>query len=327
MLKGAMADDSSFPQKPNPPAAQPPDDSGDVRIGKRSEVAAGLPAVFQTMRFTMREMGAFRGVDQLLHLNQKTGFDCQSCAWPSPDEDRHMAEFCENGVKAVADEATTKRITREFFVQHSVADLAAQSDHWLGHQGRLTEPMVLRPGATHYEPIAWNEVFALVAGELRALASPDEAAFYTSGRTSNEAAFLYQLFVRQFGTNNLPDCSNMCHESSGFALKESIGIGKGTVTLHDFDQADAIFIVGQNPGTNHPRMLSSLQSAKRNGCKIVSINPLPETGNFRFKNPQDFKNPLKAAGAVFGAGTSLSDLWLPVRRSPDPKFQPTSGRQ
>jgi molybdopterin-dependent oxidoreductase alpha subunit len=309
--------DNSLPQKQDSPAAQPPDDSGDVRIGKRSEVAAGLPAIWQTTRFTMREMGALRGLNQLLHLNQKKGFDCQSCAWPSPDEDRHMAEFCENGVKAVADEATTKRITRDFFAQHSVADLAAQSDHWLGHQGRLTEPMVLRRGATHYEPIAWSEVFTLVAGELRALVSPDEASFYTSGRTSNEAAFLYQLFVRQFGTNNLPDCSNMCHESSGFALKESIGVGKGTVTLHDFDQADAIFIVGQNPGTNHPRMLSSLQSAKGNGCKIVSINPLPETGNFRFKNPQDLKNPLKAVGTVFGPGTSLSDLWLPVRLGGD----------
>jgi molybdopterin-dependent oxidoreductase alpha subunit len=303
--------------KPPQPNEQGPDDSRDIRVGHRHEVAAGLPAIVQTMRFTLGEMGAVRGINQLLQLNQKKGFDCQSCAWPSPDEDRHMAEFCENGVKAVADEATTKRITRDFFSKHSVIDLAAKSDHWLGHQGRLTEPMVLRAGATHYEPIGWNDAFALIAQELKALDSPDEASFYTSGRTSNEAAFVYQLLVRRFGTNNLPDCSNMCHESSGFALKESIGVGKGTVTLHDFDQAEAIFIIGQNPGTNHPRMLSSLQSAKRKGCKIVSINPLPETGNFRFKNPQDFKNPLRALPTLLGSGTHLSDLWLPVRLGGD----------
>jgi molybdopterin-dependent oxidoreductase alpha subunit len=305
------AENSALPQ------AQSRDDSKEARIGHRHEVAAGLPAVLQTMRFTMREMGPVRGIDQLLRLNQKKGFDCQSCAWPSPDGDRHAAEFCENGVKAVADEATTKRITREFFAEHSIADLASKSDHWMNHQGRLTEPMVRRPGATHYEPIAWNDAFGLIAAELAALASPNEASFYTSGRASNEAAFVYQLFVRQFGTNNLPDCSNMCHESSGFALKETLGVGKGTVTLEDFDQAEAIFIVGQNPGTNHPRMLSSLQQAKKNGCKIVSINPLPETGNFRFKNPQDLKNPLKILPLLAGPGTTISDLWLPVRLSGD----------
>jgi molybdopterin-dependent oxidoreductase alpha subunit len=305
------------PQRPALPADQTPDDTGDIRLGDAYHVAAGIPAVLQTMRFTLREMGPVRGVDQLLRLNQKTGFDCQSCAWPSPDDDRNVAEFCENGVKAVADEATTKRITREFFAKHSVAELADQSDHWLNHQGRLTEPMVLRPGASHYEPIAWPDAFALIAKELHALPSPNEASFYTSGRTSNEAAFVYQLFARQFGTNNLPDCSNMCHESSGFALKESIGVGKGTVTLKDFEVADAIFIIGQNPGTNHPRMLTSLQHAKKNGCKIVSVNPLPEVGNFRFKNPQDFKNPLKAVGVILGPGTELSDLWLPVRLSGD----------
>ena len=311
------ANENGDSKKRATPAAQQPDDTGDIRLGEASHVAAGVKAVIQTMRFTLREMGAVRGVDQLLRLNQKTGFDCQSCAWPSPDEDRHMAEFCENGVKAVSDEATTKRITREFFAQHSVADLAAQSDHWLNHQGRLTEPMILRAGATHYEPITWTDAFALLAGELRALPSPDEASFYTSGRTSNEAAFIYQLFARQFGTNNLPDCSNMCHESSGFALKESIGVGKGTVTLQDFEVAEAIFIVGQNPGTNHPRMLTSLQHAKGNGCKIVSVNPLPEVGNFRFKNPQDFKDPLKTFGTLLGKGTELSDVWLPVRLSGD----------
>jgi molybdopterin-dependent oxidoreductase alpha subunit len=299
------------------PAAQAPDDTAGVRIREAHHIAAGLPAVVQTMLFTLREMGPLRGVDQLLRLNQKKGFDCQSCAWPSPDGERNVAEFCENGVKAVSDEATTKRITREFFAQHSVVELAGQSDHWLNRQGRLTEPMVLRRGATHYEPITWPDAFELMARELRGLASPHEAAFYTSGRTSNEAAFLYQLFVRQFGTNNLPDCSNMCHESSGFALKESIGVGKGTVTLRDFELAEAIFIIGQNPGTNHPRMLSSLEHAKKNGCKIVSVNPLPEVGNFRFKNPQHFKNPVSAVQTLFGAGTIISDLWLPVRLSGD----------
>jgi molybdopterin-dependent oxidoreductase alpha subunit len=299
------------------PAAQTTDDTGDVRSGKRYRVAAGVPGIWQTMRFTLREMGAVRGVGQLLRLNQKKGFDCQSCAWPSPDDHRKIAEFCENGAKAVADEATTQRITPEFFARHSVAELAAQSDHWLNRQGRLTEPMILREGAAHYEPIAWEAAFDLIAREANALGSPNEAAFYTSGRTSNETAFVYQLFARQFGTNNLPDCSNMCHESSGLALKESIGVGKGTVTLEDFELAEAIFIVGQNPGTNHPRMLTSLQEAKRHGCRIVSVNPLPETGNFLFKNPQDFMHPTKALGTLFGHGTRLSDLWLPVRLSGD----------
>ncbi|MBA2744334.1 MAG: FdhF/YdeP family oxidoreductase, partial [Chthoniobacterales bacterium] len=255
-------------------------------------------------------------------VNQKDGFDCQSCAWPSPDHHRQVAEFCENGAKAIADEGTTRRVTPEFFRKHSIAELAQASDYWLGQQGRLTHPMVKRAGATHYDAIAWEDAFRLMAEELNALPTPDAAAFYTSGRTSNEAAFLWQLFARQFGTNNLPDCSNMCHESSGEAMNETIGIGKGCVKLEDFDHADAIFIVGQNPGTNHPGMLSSLQRAKEGrdgnpGAKIVSINPMPEVGNFRFKNPQDLKNPLRAPGFVFGKGTELSDLWLPVRINGD----------
>ncbi|MBA2585487.1 MAG: FdhF/YdeP family oxidoreductase [Chthoniobacterales bacterium] len=304
------------------PGAQPTLATTGTEIRKGHDVAAGLPAVYQSMRFTIREMGALRGAKTLLKLNQKDGFDCQSCAWPSPDDDRHFAEFCENGVKAVADEATTRRVTAEFFRQHSLTELRAQSDFWLGQQGRLTEPMVKREGATHYEPIPWTEAFDLIARELNALPTPHAASFYTSGRTSNEAAFLYQLFVRQFGTNNLPDCSNMCHESSGAAMNESIGIGKGCVTLADFDHADAIFLLGQNPGTNHPRMLTSLQRAKQAraghaGATIVSINPLPEVGNFRFKNPQDFKNPMRAAAILLGRGTELSDLWLPVRINGD----------
>src|SRR5208283_4706183 len=228
-----------------------------------------------------------RGIRTLLRLNQPGGLDCMSCAWADPDHDRTMAEFCENGVKALSWEADTDRVTPSFFRVHRVSELSEQSDYWLGRQGRLTEPVWLRPEGTHYEPIAWDAAFALIAREFGALASPDAAIFYTSGRTSNEAAFLYQLFVRQYGTNNLPDCSNMCHESSGAALSATIGAGKGTVTLDDFDRAEVILILGQNPGTNHPRMLLALQRAKRNGCKIVAINPLPEAGLMRFKNPQE----------------------------------------
>ncbi len=294
------------------PSAQPPLEPTPARIGPASASAAGLTAVAKTAGL-VGAMGFVRGTRALLEVNQRDGFDCQSCAWPSPDEHRHVFEFCENGAKAVADEATLRRVTREFFAAHSVAALAAESDHWLNAQGRLAEPMVLRPGATHYAPVGWDEAFALTAQALHALPSPDAAAFYTSGRTSNEAAFLWQLFARLFGTNNLPDCSNMCHESSGVALTEAIGIGKGTVKLEDFDRADAIFVIGQNPGTNHPRMLSALQSAKARGAKIVSINPLPEIGTERFKNPQDFLNPLKLAQTLAGAGTQLSDRWLQVR--------------
>ncbi len=252
------------------PGAQPPLETGGARITERPEAAAGLPAVYQSARFAVREMGVMRGAKALLNVNKKSGFDCQSCAWPSPDEHRQVAEFCENGAKAVADEATTKRVTPDFFREHSLDDLRERSDFWLGQQGRLTHPMVKRAGATHYEAIAWDDAFKLIAAELNALPTPNAAAFYTSGRTSNEAAFLYQLFVRHFGTNNLPDCSNMCHESSGEALSEVIGIGKGCVTLHDLEHTDAIFIIGQNPGTNHPRMLSSLQRAKAGAARRSS---------------------------------------------------------
>ncbi|PYJ12143.1 MAG: hypothetical protein DMF06_00575 [Verrucomicrobia bacterium] len=299
------------------PGARQPVETDAASIAEPPKVAAGLPAVLETMRFAVGEMGLMRGVKALLKMNKKDGFDCQSCAWPSPDDHRQVAEFCENGAKAVADEATTKRVTPDFFREHSLDDLRAQSDFWLGQQGRLTHPVVKRAGATHYEAITWDNAFQLIATELNALPTPDAAAFYTSGRTSNEAAFLYQLFVRQFGTNNLPDCSNMCHESSGEALSEMIGIGKGCVTLHDLEHTDAIFIIGQNPGTNHPRMLSSLQRAKAGGAKIVSINPMPEIGNFRFKNPQDLKNPMRLGDFLLGKGTELSDLWLPVRINGD----------
>ncbi len=309
-----MADESALP------SAQPPVETDGTRFAAASKAAGGFAAVQKSLGIGLGEMGVLRTAKTLLAINQKSGFDCQSCAWPSPDGDRHVAEFCENGAKAVADEATLQRITPEFFRQHSVADLASRSDFWLGQQGRLTEPMVLRPDATRYEPISWDNAFALVASELKRLPSPNAASFYTSGRTSNEAAFLYQLFVRAYGTNNLPDCSNMCHESSGSALSPAIGIGKGCVTLADFELADAIFIVGQNPGTNHPRMLTSLQAAKRRGCRIVSVNPLPEVGTRRFKNPQDLKNPLRLPELFFGRGTEIADLWLPVRINGDMAF-------
>ena len=261
-------------------------------------------------RFAWGEMGIVQGTRTLLQLNQKNGIDCPGCAWPEPDGERSHFEFCEEGAKHVADEATKKRVTPEFFAKWSVVDLSQQSDLWLNQQGRIARPMVLREGATHYQSIEWADAFALIAQELNSLASPDEAIFYTSGRTSNEAAFLYQLFVRQFGTNNLPDCSNMCHESSGTGMKETLGFGKGTVRLEDFDLCDAFFIIGQNPGTNHPRMLTTLLEAKRRGCQIVHINPLPETGTTRFKHPQEFWTWL-------GEGTKLADLFLQVRINGD----------
>ncbi len=274
------------------------------------EVAGGIPAVTSAMSFITKQVGFFRGIRTLSRLNQRNGFDCPGCAWPEPEDRRALAEFCENGAKAVAEEATKKRVTREFFAEWTVSKLNEQTDYWLGQQGRLTEPMILKPGAEHYVPIGWEEAFQLIADELKGLASPDEAAFYTSGRTSNEAAFLYQLLVRKFGTNNLPDCSNLCHESSGVGLSETIGSGKGTVLLSDFEKADLIFVVGQNPGTNHPRMLTALQGAARRGCKIVSINPLRETGLRKFKHPQEFSG-------VFGGGTSLSSMDVRVRINGD----------
>jgi molybdopterin-dependent oxidoreductase alpha subunit len=282
----------------------------DPTIKPPAQAAGGVGAISQTLRSALREMGLGRSLKTLAKLNQKDGFDCPSCAWPDPDGQRSVTEFCENGAKAVAAEATRARVTPDFFAKHSVTELAAHEDMWLDQQGRITRPMVLRKGDDKYEPIEWNQAFSLIAGELNSLASPNEASFYTSGRTSNEAAFLFQLFARQFGTNNLPDCSNMCHESSGLGLKESIGIGKGTVKLEDFEAADAIFIIGQNPGTNHPRMLTSLQKAARNGCKIVSVNPLPEAGMMRFKHPREIFH-------LLGAATPIASLFLPVRINGD----------
>ena len=274
--------------------------------------AAGAPAVAISLQHGIAKMGVRRTVSTLRILNQPAGFDCPGCAWPEPDKP-HLAEFCENGVKAVAEEATTARITRSFFAEHSIAELCEREGYWLGQQGRLTEPMHRAVGATHYTPISWDDAFALIGRQLLALQSPDEAAFYTSGRTSNEAAFLYQLFARAFGTNNLPDCSNMCHEASGMALTQTIGIGKGSVHISDFDKADLIVVVGQNPGTNHPRMLSALESAKQHGATVVAINPLVEAGLVRFKNPQK-------ANGLAGSGTTLADDYLQIRVNGDLAF-------
>ncbi|MBX7548871.1 FdhF/YdeP family oxidoreductase [Streptomyces sp. NPDC004232] len=285
-----------------PPKGDPVQDAPQVEEPKHA--AAGLPAIGHTLRIAQRQMGVRRTALTLLRVNQKDGFDCPGCAWPEPDH-RHAAEFCENGAKAVAEEATLRRVTPEFFAAHPVSDLTGRSGYWLGQQGRLTHPMYLPEGGTHYEPVTWERAFDIVAEDIAALASPDEAVFYTSGRTSNEAAFLYQLFARELGTNNLPDCSNMCHESSGSALSETIGIGKGSVLLEDLHQADLIIVAGQNPGTNHPRMLSALEKAKANGAKIISVNPLPEAGLARFKNPQTPQGLLK--------GAALTDLFLQIR--------------
>jgi molybdopterin-dependent oxidoreductase alpha subunit len=272
--------------------------------------AAGVKAVMVSLQRGLVSMGAVRTAAALARLNQRHGFDCPGCAWPEEHGGRKLAEFCENGAKAVAEEATTRVVTPEFFARHSIADLERRPEYWLSQQGRLTDPVVLPPGDDHYRPIAWDDAYRLIAGELRALDSPNEALFYTSGRTSNEAAFLYQLMVRSFGTNNLPDCSNMCHESSGTALIESIGIGKGSVTVEDVTEADLIVIAGQNPGTNHPRMLSILEKAKANGAKIIAVNPLPEAGLIRFKDPQ------KVRGVV-GHGIAIADEFVQIRLGGD----------
>ena len=299
--------------------AQTPVETDLAHIRSGSHAAAGLPAIVSTFRVALPKMGLRKTMETFLAVNQKTGFDCQSCAWPSPDGKRHRFEFCESGAKAMADEGMNRVIGAEFFAKWPVDVLAAQSDHWLNAQGRLAEPMLRREGCAHYEPVSWEAAFDLIGRELSQLESPNGAAFYTSGRASNEAAFLYQLFARQFGTNNLPDCSNMCHESSGTALMESLGIGKGSVTINDFEQTDLILIVGQNPGTNHPRMLTSLEHAKKHGAKIIAINPLPEPGFLRFNdpNPEEYKTPLHFAAHLLGPGDPLADLHLPVRINGD----------
>jgi len=293
------------------PAAENPEELLDLEVTEPKKWAAGIPAVTAAMADILKEAGLVRGMEGLFHMNKKGGFDCSSCAWPDPDDDRSpIAEYCENGAKALAEEATTKKLSAEFFAQNSVAHLAKLNDYEIGKKGRIAEPVYLPKGGTHYEPISWDDAFKKIADHLNKLNSPNEAAFYTSGRTSNEASFTYQLFVREYGTNNLPDCSNMCHESSGSGLGETIGIGKGTVTLNDFYDTDVIIIMGQNPGTNHPRMLTALQKAKDKGSKIIAINPLHEAGLMGFKNPQNIKG-------ILGITTQLADLYLQVKINGD----------
>ncbi|MGY2007742.1 FdhF/YdeP family oxidoreductase [Nocardia gipuzkoensis] len=293
------------------------DESG-LTVTPPKEQAAGVTAVGVALKRSVEEMGVIRTARTLARVNQVHGFDCPGCAWPEPTGHRRPAEFCENGAKAVAEEATLRTVTPEFFAAHSIAELSEKSGYWLGQQGRLTHPMVLRPGDTHYSPIAWEEAYRLIAETLRGLDSPDEAVFYTSGRTSNETAFLYQLLVRSYGTNNLPDCSNMCHESSGAALLGSIGIGKGSVSIDDFAKADLIVVAGQNPGTNHPRMLSALAAAKAEGARIIAVNPLPETGLLAFRDPQTVKGVT--------TGVPIADDFLQIRLGGDMALFQALGR-
>ncbi|WP_433869183.1 FdhF/YdeP family oxidoreductase [Saccharopolyspora sp. CA-218241] len=291
--------------------AGPPVDEEEarIRVGRPTKHAAGIKAVQVSLTRAVKQMGLVKSAKNLLALNQEQGFDCMSCAWPDPQDHRHTAEFCENGAKAVSWEGQRETVGPDFFAVHPISELYQRTDHWLERQGRLVHPMVRRDGADHYEPISWDAAFALIARHLAALDSPDEAEFYTSGRASNEAAFVYQLFARAFGTNNLPDCSNMCHESTSVALAQTTGVGKGSVTLQDLHDADLIIVSGQNPGTNHPRMLSALEKAKRNGARILAINPLKEPGLLRFDNPQTPRGLTK--------GTSLADEYLQIRSNGD----------
>ncbi len=281
----------------------------DLHVGKVHDWAVGVPAILHSMEPALLKMGVARTAKLFTSMNQKDGFDCMSCAWPDP-EHRSVAEFCENGAKAVTWEATPITVPTSFWAEHSIDDLLSRSEYWLGMQGRLVEPVYRPAGADHYEPVSWERAFEIIATKLNGLTSPDEAAFYTSGRTANETAFVYQLFVRAFGTNNLPDCSNMCHESTGTALGETIGIGKSTIAYDDFEKSDLVIIMGQNPGTNHPRMLTALEAAKRNGASIVAVNPLPEAGLMRYKNPQKVRG-------IIGSGTPLADQFLQIRSGGD----------
>jgi len=271
--------------------------------------AAGIEAVVVALDRGISQAGISRTARSLLRLNQRDGTDCPGCAWPESQGHRKTAEFCENGAKAVAEESTLRTVTPEFWAEHSIAELETKTEYWLGNQGRITHPVVIRPGDTHYSQISWEDAFELVGEKIRA-STPERTVFYTSGRTANESAFMYQLFARSIGTNNLPDCSNMCHESSGSALNPTIGIGKGTVSLEDIHQAELIFVVGQNPGTNHPRMLSALAECKDNGGKIVAVNPLPEAGLFNFRDPQ-------TPTGLIGKGIDLADEFLQIKVGAD----------
>ena len=291
--------------------AQPPEKHTGINLKKIPAKAVGTTAIKSALKHIISEVGITKGASLLKNMNQTYGFDCPGCAWPDPDEKRaFLAEYCENGAKAIAEEATKNKVSPMFLATHSVQELSEWSDFEIGKSGRITAPMLLKEGNTNYEEISWEKAFTLIGDHLNNLKSPDEAIFYTSGRTSNEAAFLYQLFARQYGTNNLPDCSNMCHESSGSGLSQTLGIGKGSVTLDDFNHADLVIVIGQNPGTNHPRMLTALSETKKKGGKIITINPLSEVGLMNYVDPQ---NPLK----WFGNGQKLTDYFLQIKINGD----------
>ena len=288
------------------PAPKDDINEDDLKVGEPKHSAAGLKAVMVSMERGFSEAGPSRTLRSMLRINQRGGFDCPGCAWPeSITGKRKPAEFCENGAKAVAEEASARTVTPQWWEQHPISVLREKTEYWLGSQGRITAPMIIRPGDAHYKPISWAEAFATIGEHVNA-STPDKCVFYTSGRTANETAFMYQLLARSLGTNNLPDCSNMCHESSGSALNPTIGIGKGTVSLEDFDHAELIFVVGQNPGTNHPRMLSALADARKRGAKIVAVNPLPEAGFFGFKDPQTI-------GGMLGKSSEISSHFLQIK--------------
>ncbi|GAA3612271.1 FdhF/YdeP family oxidoreductase [Flavivirga amylovorans] len=286
--------------------ANTPEEFKNLKTTKPARNSGGFKGLKAAVTHVSKYMNPADAIKISTKINQKGGFDCPGCAWPDPDDERSsLGEYCENGMKAMSEEMQNKTIGHEFFTDHSVEELANLSDFEIGKSGRLSEPMFLAEGASHYQPISWELVFEKVGTHLNALNNPDEAVFYTSGRTTNEAAFLYQLFVREFGTANLPDCSNMCHEASGSALSETLGIGKGSVTLDDLYKAELVMVIGQNPGTNHPRMLTALEKCKKNGGKIIAINPLPEAGLIKFTNPQ---NPIK----LLTGGTKLADVFVPI---------------
>ena len=300
--------------------ARGPETFTGLKVKAPKQFAAGKTAVFSAIKHGFREMGVFDSMRSLLRMNQQQGFDCPSCAWPDPEKPSKIAEYCENGAKALADEATRSHIGADFFAQYSVEELSRLSDYELNRFGRLTQPLVLREESLNYEPIRWEEAYKLIADQLHKLNSPDNAIFYTSGRSSNEAAFLYGLFARAFGTNNLPDCSNMCHESSGVALSETLGIGKGSAKLEDLYGAEVVIVAGQNPGTNHPRMLTALEKCKENGGKVISINPLEEAGLINFKNPHKVKG-------MIGQGTDIADLHLQLNINQDIPLIKTNSKE